>query len=201
MTKEKIIEYSKEKFFSNGFHKITMDELAGELKISKKTIYKFFISKNKLVDAVVKSFQSYIKHRLENISTSDKNSILKIKDLSNIFSHLAIKINTKMIDDMRIYRPNLWEEIEKFRAEIIENFWLNILEQGKKEGYIHDYPNYIMINIIIASIQKIINPSFLLEQNLSINSAFELTFKILINGLLTEKGRKVYNNISKGNKK
>ena len=48
--KEKIANYSKDVFFKSGFYKITMDEIAQGLRMSKKTIYKYFPSKKILFE-------------------------------------------------------------------------------------------------------------------------------------------------------
>ncbi|MFZ1291531.1 MAG: TetR/AcrR family transcriptional regulator [Melioribacteraceae bacterium] len=198
--KEKIVSFSKDKFLTEGFYKITMDEIANGLRMSKKTIYKYFASKEILVDAAVKFFQSIVQSKIENIIKSDSNSILKIKKLTNLFAELSMKINSKMLDDLRSYRPDLWQNIDEFRTRNVEKVWKNIFDQGKIEGYIIDYPSEIMIHVILAAMQKIINPTFLINHNLSIQQAFEITFGMLINGILTEKGKKVYNKIEKENK-
>ncbi|MBK8944329.1 MAG: TetR/AcrR family transcriptional regulator [Ignavibacteriae bacterium] len=198
--KEKIVSFSKDKFLSDGFYKITMDEIASGLRMSKKTIYKYFASKEILVDAAVKFFQSLVQKKIEDIIKSDCNSILKIKKLTNLFAELSLKINNKMMDDLKSFRPDLWQNIDEFRTRNIEKIWKNIFEQGKKEGYIVDYPSEIMVHVILASMQKIINPAFLINHNLSISQAFEITFGMLINGILTESGKKIYKKIEKENK-
>lgn len=198
--KEKIVSFSKDKFLTEGFYKITMDEIASGLRMSKKTIYKYFASKEILVDAAVKFFQSIVQAKIESIIKSDVNSILKIKNLTNIFAELSMKINSRMLDDLKSFRPDLWQNIDDFRTRNIEKVWKNIFEQGKKEGYIVDYPSEIMVHVILAAMQKIINPAFLINHNLSITQAFEITFGMLINGILTESGKKVYKKIEKENK-
>jgi AcrR family transcriptional regulator len=50
---EKIISYTTTEFLTNGFYKTSMDQLAKGMKISKKTIYKFFPSKSVLLNKVV----------------------------------------------------------------------------------------------------------------------------------------------------
>ena len=50
ITREKIIELISEKFFREGFSRTTMDEIATDLHMSKKTIYKFFSSKEELLN-------------------------------------------------------------------------------------------------------------------------------------------------------
>ena len=86
--KEKIISFSKDKFLSEGFYKITMDEIANGLRMSKKTIYKYFISKDILVEAAVKLFQSIMQSKIDSIIKSDSNSIIKIKKLTNMFAEI-----------------------------------------------------------------------------------------------------------------
>ena len=43
--KLKIINYAQDRFFKEGFYKITMDEISKELGMSKSTLYKYFPSK------------------------------------------------------------------------------------------------------------------------------------------------------------
>ncbi len=199
--KEKIANYSKELFFQSGFYKITMDEIAQGLRISKKTIYKYFPSKNFLLENVVKAFMSNTKKRLLNNISEQENSILKIKALTELFAELSLKVNEKMLYDLQTHMPELWDAVEKFRSELIQNIWGDIINQGKKEGYIIDKPNDIIITIIYSSIRSIINPTFLITHNYSMNEAFKITFHLLIQGILTPEGLKVYNKIEKENKK
>ncbi|MBK7978488.1 MAG: TetR/AcrR family transcriptional regulator [Ignavibacteriae bacterium] len=198
--KEKIISFSKDKFLSEGFYKITMDEIANGLRMSKKTIYKYFISKDILVEAAVKLFQSIMQSKIDSIIKSDSNSIIKIKKLTNMFAEISLKVNSKMMNDLQTHRPELWQDIEEFRTRNIEKLWKNIFDQGKKEGYIIDYPSEIMVQVIISAMQGVINPNFLINHNLSIKDAFEITFGMLINGVLTESGKKIYIKTLKENK-
>ncbi|MBL7128958.1 MAG: helix-turn-helix transcriptional regulator, partial [Ignavibacteria bacterium] len=47
--RDKILNFARQKFHREGFYKISMDEIAKELHVSKKTIYKYFPSKEKLL--------------------------------------------------------------------------------------------------------------------------------------------------------
>ena len=198
--KEKIENYSNEFFFKSGFYKITMDEIAKGLSISKKTIYKYFPSKHRLVDTVMNALQQYIKSKLNKVVEGNENSIVKMREIAQIFAELSIKLNQNLLFDLQTHRPDLWDKIEEFRGNLIRNIWENIITQGKDEGYIIDKPNYIIITIVYASIRSVINPTFLLNHNYSINNAFTITFDIVIKGILTQKGLQVYNKIEKENK-
>jgi len=190
--KEKIISFSKNIFLKEGFYKITMDELASGLRISKKTIYKYFPSKNKLIDTVVNNFQKKTKKQLNKIIEEQNNSIQKIKALTNFMVSLSFEVSPKILYDLQIHRPDLWNKIDKFRTTVIENVWEKIINSGKKEKYIINKPNDIIIALIIASVRGVVNPEFLLTHNYSIKEAYEITFEIIITGILTEKGKKLY---------
>ena len=61
---DKIIKQIEDKLFREGFYKTTMDEVASELGMSKKTIYKFFPSKEDLIMAIAKHFMNNLKNRI-----------------------------------------------------------------------------------------------------------------------------------------
>jgi AcrR family transcriptional regulator len=199
--KEKISNYSQEVFFKSGFYKITMDEIAKGLRISKKTIYKYFPSKDNLLEAIVTSFLHNTKNKILKKLGEQENAILKIRALSELLAELSLKLNKKMLYDLQIHMPDLWKTVDSFRGKLIKNIWEDIINQGKKEGYIVDKPNDIIITFIHSSIQSIINPTFLINHNYSMNEAFKITFDLIIQGLLTPEGIKVYYKIEKENKK
>jgi hypothetical protein len=64
-----------------------------------------------------------------------------------------------------------------------------IIEQGKKEKYIINHPSLVMINVFISSIRGIINPAFILNSKIPAYKALESTLDILMNGILTPKGK------------
>ena len=114
--RDKIIELSEEKFFREGFHKTTMDEVAAELKMSKKTIYKFFPSKNDLVKAIAKHFMNSVKSKILPALNTDKNAIEKLEALIKILAGVSVRISPKMFDDLRRHFPSIWNEIDNFRT-------------------------------------------------------------------------------------
>lgn len=189
---EKIITYSKEIFLKNGFYKITMDELAKGLRISKKTIYKHFPSKDDLINCVISDFQKNIKEKVDEIIFQEINAIIKMKSLSKFFAELSLRVTEKLLFDLQTYRPDLWILIDNFRSKVMFDVWSRILNQGKDEEYIIDIPNDIVITIILSSLRGIINPEFLLNHSYSMQHAFNTTFDILIKSILTSKGLQFY---------
>jgi AcrR family transcriptional regulator len=189
----KIIEHTEEKFFRDGFYKTTMDEVASELKMSKKTIYKFFPSKDDLVLAIAKFFMNKMKSQILPALSTDKNAIEKLADLINILAKASEKISTKRMEEIKRHYPGLWIEIDRFRTEMMFGNITKVIDQGKKEGLFIDYPTNIVMNVLVASVRNIVNPDFILNNNFSIIEAARYAFKIIIGGIVTEKGKKIFN--------
>ena len=189
----KIIEHTEEKFFRDGFYKTTMDEIASELRMSKKTIYKFFPSKDDLVKAIAKFFMNRMKSKIVPALQSDKNAIEKLGDLINILTKASEKISAVRMEELKRHYPNIWNDIENFRTEMMFGNITKVIDQGKKEGLFVDYPTNIIMNVLVASVRSIVNPDFIMNNNYSIIEAARYAFKIVISGILTDKGKKEFN--------
>ena len=189
----KIVELTEEKFFRDGFYKTTMDEVASELKMSKKTIYKFFPSKDDLVKAIANHFMEGVKSKVVPALNSDKNAIEKLAELNKILAKISEKVSTKRMDEIKTYFPSLWNEIDNFRTKMMFANITKVIDQGKAEGLFVDYPTPIIMNTLVSSIRATVNPEFILNNNFSISEAALLVFKIVIGGIVTDKGKKIFN--------
>lgn len=189
----KIVEMTEEKFFRDGFYKTTMDEVATELKMSKKTIYKFFPSKEDLVKAVTKHFMEGVKGKVVPALNSDKNAIEKLAELINILAKISERVSSQRFDELKNRFPALWNEIDSFRTKMMFGNITKVIDQGKEEGLFLDYPTPIIMNSLVSSIRAIVNPEFILNNNFSIGDAASYVFKVVIGGIVTEKGRKIFN--------
>jgi AcrR family transcriptional regulator len=190
---DKIIEQLEDKLFKEGFYKTTMDEVASELGMSKKTIYKFFPSKEDLVRAIAKHFMNRMKSKILPALNSDKNAIEKLGELIKILAGASEKISTKRMEEMKRHFPQIWNEIDSFRTKMMFENITKVIDQGKTEGLFIDYPTSIVMNMLVGSVRSVVNPDFILNNNFSIIEAARTSFKILIGGIVTEKGKKVFN--------
>ena len=170
-----------------------MENIATELHISKKTIYKYFPSKEDLVKAVAKNFISGVKDKIVPALNSDKNAIEKLEELMSILAKVSDRISPKMLDEIRRHLPSLWDEIDKFRTEMMFGNITKVIDQGKVEGLFLDYPTPIVMNMLVAGVRSVVNPEFILHNNFSIIGAARMAFKIMIGGILTSKGKKIFN--------
>ena len=86
--KDKILFFTHAKFIQEGFYKTTMDEIARDLQMSKKTIYKYFPSKNELLEAVCDMRIDTMQTKMnEIIILSDYKLLIIVKKLRNGISY------------------------------------------------------------------------------------------------------------------
>ncbi len=192
---DKIIEQIEDKFFNDGFYKTTMDEVATELGMSKKTIYKFFPSKDDLLYAIISHFMNGMKNRILPKLNSTKNAIEKLGDLFNILASATQKISPKRTEELKKYYPELWSEMDKFRTKVMFENITKVIDQGKSEGLFLDYPTVIIMNVLVGAIRYVVNPEFTVNHSFSILEAAQYTLRIVIGGILTEKGKKQFDKI------
>jgi hypothetical protein len=67
-----------------------------------------------------------------------------------------------------------------------------IIKQGQREKLFIDYPPEIILGVFIGALRNIVNPDFLLHNRFSIDEAAKTGFSILINGIMTEKGKNLF---------
>jgi AcrR family transcriptional regulator len=169
-----------------------MDEIASDLRISKKTIYKYFATKEALLNLIIHGMVFTVRRELRKIFKEDTTSVEKILSISNTFIGLASRININILLEVKKLGPQFWATIERLRAkEINSNFGL-LIEQGQKEGYIKPIPKEVILQIFLSSIQSVINPEFIVKNEFSMQQAGKFTIDILFSGILTSDGLKLY---------
>jgi len=195
----KILEFCETHFMHYGFHKTTMDDIAKELRISKKTIYKHFASKDELVRAVFVRIRNDLSAQIEAIINGNGDTMIKLYKISTLFSNRIAAISNNWLSDLQFYAPDVWREVEDFREKMMQKNMMLLVEQGKTEGLIIDYPNTIIMGVLISAIQGVVNPNFVLHNNISLHEAGELTLEIIFSGISTKKGRKLFKQYKSGN--
>ena len=196
--KQKILDESTKIFLQRGFYKTPMDEIARKLKISKKTIYKYFDSKDTLVKEVVLNFLEQNKNNIRDILSKNYDAVTKSFNLFQYLGKLLVSINNKWVRDIQEHYRYLWKDIDEFRTKLMLANISRLIEQGKSEGFIVDYPTNIIVTFFVSSIRGIINPDFIVEQKLKAGTILNPTINLLMNAILTDKGKEYFNKLQPG---
>ncbi len=190
--RQRIVEAARAHFFSHGFRSVTMDDLAAGLGMSKKTLYAHFPSKIALLEAVLANKFAGIEAKLNEIARAyphDFSAALH-ELLANTQRELD-EIKPPFVRDMRQKAPQVFKTVERRRAELIERFFGKLFIEGQRTGMVRkDLPPKLMIEILLAAVQAIVNPAKVEELGLTPRTGFASVIKVVLEGVLTRKGRK-----------
>jgi AcrR family transcriptional regulator len=132
-TEERILDSAHDLFFQYGIKSVTMDDIAGHLGMSKKTIYSFFDDKDKLVCALTgKEFETQ-QGDLEKIAGQSENAVREMLGIIQYLSVMFSKMNRYLIYDLQKYHPNAWKLFSNFKEECIVKVLQKNIRRGIKE--------------------------------------------------------------------
>jgi AcrR family transcriptional regulator len=199
--RERILAKTKEKFSAAGYSKTAMDEIAGELGMSKKTLYKFFPTKLELAEAVVEHIFTEVNRRCDAILASPLPAVEKLLRIVQMLTEQQHRFVTKtMLESLRHQLPHLWKRIEAFRQERMRKNLQIIFAQGKREGTVRaDLNREMFFHFLIGAINEGINPEVLIHASYSMHEALAGLIDIFMNGALTDSGRKQYHKLVAAN--
>ncbi|OFX18954.1 MAG: hypothetical protein A2033_01355 [Bacteroidetes bacterium GWA2_31_9] len=199
---ENIVEKVGSLYFKYGIKSITMDDVAKELGISKKTLYNYFTDKSELVSSVVDNILNYHTNKSECIFCKNLNAIEEVFEVNNFFTHMLKDYNHSMVYDLKKYYPDIFKRLHEKRREKMYNSVLNNLKKGKEEGLFRQEMNEEIISKLhVSRIEGIFDSNiFTVEEFTSPEFVFEI-FNYHIRGIVNEKGLEIVNNKIKEIKK
>jgi AcrR family transcriptional regulator len=179
----------RELYMMYGIKSITMDDVARELGISKKTLYQFVTDKE---DLVGKFIDNEIAIRQEEICKCfgiGLNAIEELFEISMFMNKMMRNQNPATEHDLKKYYPDLHQKIVKTRREGVFNYIMINLKNGKKEGlYRDDLKNEIIAKLYLSRSESIhINDLFTIDEFTSHELFIEL-IKYHVRGISTPAG-------------
>src|SRR6266404_9655851 len=190
-TRQRIVDAARAHFFSHGFRSVTMDDLANELGISKKTLYAHFPGKIDMLEAVLADkFASVVSTLKEVTHAHPRDFSAALHDLLANARRELDEIKPPFIRDIRQKAPHVFKVIERRRAALIERYFGKLFVEGQRAGMVRkDVPANLMIEILLAMVQAIMNPAKMEELGMVPKEGFAGIIKIVLEGALTSKGR------------
>ncbi|MDI6767192.1 MAG: TetR/AcrR family transcriptional regulator [Bacteroidota bacterium] len=191
--KNRILNTASEQFLKHGFTKVTVDEIASKIGMSKKTIYKYYPSKDDLIRAVTNATLSEIDSGYRSIvEDSDLEFVEKLRKLMTYLGLHLSKLSRPIIEDLERNAPHIWENISAYRTKMIHENFGTLIRQGRDRGIFRDDIDEHLVMLIYANvIEHIINPETLSQLPLTATQVYESIIKVIFEGILTDKANLV----------
>jgi AcrR family transcriptional regulator len=132
--KERILEKATELFMRYGIRSITMDEIAAQLGISKKTIYQFFTDKDAMVEAVMNEEMKQNEQECREFSFSAENAVHEIFKAMDSFEEMLKTMNPQLIHDLEKHHPSAFKRLKQYKYQFLYAMIMENLERGIREN-------------------------------------------------------------------
>jgi len=190
----RIMQTAREMFFRYGFRSVTMDDICRSMGISKKTFYRCYSEKNRLVEELVKNTTEGNLSDICRITSQSENAIheyiLMMKHMADFF----LGMNPVIFYDMVKYYPEAYGVFKQYRDKQVFQVVEQNLERGIKEKlYRHDIPVRLLARLRIEEISMVFTPEIFNRNEYSIAQIHTELMKHFLHGIVTLRGHEAIN--------
>jgi AcrR family transcriptional regulator len=187
--RENIINKSAELFLTLGFKSVTMDDIANELGISKKTIYVHFENKTKLVEATTLSLFEIISEGIDKITAQKKNPIAEIYEIKLfVMDHLKDEKSSPQYQ-LQKYYPKLYSTLKQKQFDVMQSCVVDNLKRGLALGLYRESISVEFVSrIYFSSMVTIKDQDIFPLKIFSMNMLMDHYLEYHLRGICTPKG-------------
>jgi TetR/AcrR family transcriptional regulator, cholesterol catabolism regulator len=192
--KERILENAVELFWRYGVKSVTMEDIAKELGISKKTIYQHFADKDAIVEQVIEKELDCEKTDIERMESEASDPIQEVIMASVYMRAKLGTMSPALLYDLKKYHPKAWNLFQKHKQEHIIHSVSDNLRRGIQQRlYRNDIHVDVLARLRIEQIEMAFDNTIFPHASFSmIDIQIEFMHHFL-RGILTEDGFKLYN--------
>lgn len=181
-TKEKIVEATIKVFNQKGL-KFTMDDLASELSMSKKTIYTVFDNKESMFTEMVDYCFDKIKESEQKVLEDEKLDIVeKIRKILGVLPDGYSEINLSQLYTLKEKYPEIYQKVE-LRLETGWESTIELLNHGMKEGVIRPINIIVLKTMLEATLEQFFKRDVLVRNEITYSDALAEVVNILVDGI------------------
>ena len=189
--RQRIVAAARRHFFAHGFSGVSMDDLAGELGMSKKTLYAHFRGKTEIVEAAILEKFRALEAELKKITTEHSADFAEaLRDLLACVQRHTEEIQPPFIRDVQRKAPELFRVVETRRAAVIQRYFGELFAAGRRAKMIRtDVSTELIVEMLLGVVQAVMNPRKLDELGLTPRAGFAAIISVVLDGILTASGR------------
>lgn len=163
-----------------------MDELAAGAGISKRTLYRYFRSKDEMIMASLEKLMAETGSLIEEFVSSHHGPDEIVSYLLRLLHHIIQNyFHPPVLSDLQKHYPHYWKKIDRFRRRNVENVIKSkLFLDEKNRALVRDLDPRIVTAAITASIQAVANPDFIITNGLSAETIFAQLMELFLHGLL-----------------
>jgi AcrR family transcriptional regulator len=183
--KEKILLAATRLFMRYGYGQMSVDDLASDLHMSKKTIYRHYPSKADLMDAVIEAFFANLNAELSALIASEKPYPEKLQAFLKTISITLAGASQLLIAELATGIPDVWKKTRVLRKNTIEIQATKLIQIGINEDIVRaDIDTELFLLVVLVSLEQAADPQRLIQIGQSFDRVFEQVMDIVFTGIL-----------------
>ena len=197
-SKQQLLDKAEALFQKYGVRSITMDEIAREMNMSKKTLYQYFEDKDDIVVQTTKQHIEREKLEFNEVFESSKDAIDELLKLSVCFRKNLTGLNPSLLFDLHKYHPKAWDIWIDFKTVFIKNSVVRTIKRGMEEGYFRPKLDAEILAIFrVEQVEMTFNDNIFDPKKFNFTEVQMMLFDHFVHGLFTVKGQETYNDLIK----
>lgn len=189
--RRRIHEKALDHFLRFGFSKVTMNEIAEELGMSKKTLYLYFPGKEELLAAVVTRLHEDTATEIETIvHRQDLDFKQKLRFALDSLSAYHGRMTPYFLADMEKHAPDVCKASNDIKRDRIRAIMTSLVEQGIRDGIFRDDIDQELIVLIYAgALQHLLRPDTFNRLGLTVADIHKTIGSVIIEGIMKRETR------------
>ena len=190
----RILTLANKSLFAYGYSALTMDELASDLGISKKTLYVYFRSKDALVEEIFNQFAAGVRAQADALFADQELSFtVKMHRFGETMIQRLSQLSPHLLRDLQRFAPHIYRRLEELRNQNIPYVFGGILRQGQAAGIVRkNIDPTFAVEFWRPALQSLLHPDTLERLKLDPHEVMTQAIDLFFGGLLTPAGRKDY---------
>ena len=182
---------SRELFLKRGVKSLTMDEIAKEMGMSKKTIYQFVENKGDLIKLTMQDFLEEERGLMVAILKNSSNSIEEMISMIEYWLQVVREFNANTLNEIQKYYPESWNQYNEYRFNFMLGLIRGNLQNGVKEGYYRpDLDTDIISKIYILAAEVLLNQELFPTKQYTYLNIYREFLGYHLRGIVSAKGLK-----------
>lgn len=178
-------------FDKYGIRSVTMDDVAREMAVSKKTLYKYFENKADLVHKCIMTIFDHIQSCMMDIHSSAQNAIDELFDIDNVIRQILKDHNPGLQFQLHKYYPQTAKAMYEGRRHLINKMISENIDNGKRNGLFRDnVDSEIITHLYCSKVDSIRDDQEDLMRKFHTKKVMRQALEYHIRGIASDKGLK-----------
>ena len=186
-----LLSKSRELFMKHGVKSLTMDEIAKQMGMSKKTIYQFVENKGDLIKLTMQDFLEEERNLMDVILKNSNNSVDEMITMIEYWLQVVREFNATTLNEVQKYYPETWKMYNEYRFNFMLGLIQANLKRGVKEGYYReDLDTDVISKIYIMAVEILLNQDLFPVKQYAFINIYREFLSYHLRGIAADKGVK-----------